>query len=145
MDVKTAFLNGTLEADIYMAQPAGCVKEGAEEKVCNFRKSLYGLKQSARCWKMEIDRFLKDSEYKQSNADSCIYTKVVSSNGNQVSFLILSLYVDYILIASNDTQLLVKEKQMLSQRFEDMGPAMQCLGMLIERSRKNRTLFVRHI
>ena len=62
---------------------------------------------------------------------------------NQVPFLILSLYVDDILIASNDNQLLVKEKQMLSQRFEmeDMGPATRCLGMQIERKRENRTLF----
>ena len=106
MDVKTAFSNSTLEEDISMAQPAVYVKE----KVCNLRKSLYGLNQSVRCWNMEINRFLKDSEYKQRNADSCIYTKVVSSNGNQVSFVILSLYVDYILITSNDSQLLVKEK-----------------------------------
>ncbi len=66
MDVKTAFLNGTLEEDISMAQPAGYVID----RVCKLKKSLCSLKQSARCWNLEIDRFLKNSRYKQSEADS---------------------------------------------------------------------------
>jgi hypothetical protein len=48
MDVKTAFLNGDLEEEIYMAQPEGCVAPGQEKKVCKLLKSLYGLKQAPK-------------------------------------------------------------------------------------------------
>ena len=144
MDVKTAFLNGTLEEDIYMSQPQGCIEKDKPEKVCKLRKSLYGLKQSARCWNQEMDKFLNISGYKQSNADSCIYTKVVSNSEDRKSLIILALYVDDILIASSDNDMLQKEKQMLSQRYkmEDMGPDHHCLGVLIERNRDNKTLYV---
>ena len=49
MDVVTAFLNGTLEEEIYMEQPPGYVREEREQLVCKMKKSLYGLKQSSRC------------------------------------------------------------------------------------------------
>ena len=50
MDVKTAFLNGELEEDIYMEQPEGFVEQGKEHLVCKLKSSLYGLKQSPRAW-----------------------------------------------------------------------------------------------
>ena len=50
MDVKTAFLNGDLDVEIYMRQPEGFVVAGQEELVCKLRKSLYGLKQAGRAW-----------------------------------------------------------------------------------------------
>ncbi|CAM8987407.1 unnamed protein product [Rhodiola kirilowii] len=48
MDVKTAFLNGDLEEEIYMEQPEGCKAPGQERKVCKLVKSLYGLKQAPK-------------------------------------------------------------------------------------------------
>ena len=69
MDVKTAFLQGNLDIDIYMRQPDGYVDKEKPEYVCKLRKSLYGLKRAARCWNLEIDTFLK------SNGDPCVYTK----------------------------------------------------------------------
>ena len=48
MDVKTVFLNGDLEEEIYMSQPEGCIVFGQESKVCKLRKSLYGLKQAPK-------------------------------------------------------------------------------------------------
>ena len=50
MDVKTAFLNGNLEEDIYMDQPLSFVSKGQEDKVCLLKRSIYGLKQSSRVW-----------------------------------------------------------------------------------------------
>ena len=48
MDVKTAFLNGELDEEIYMAQPVGFEAKGHERKVCHLKRSIYGLKQSSR-------------------------------------------------------------------------------------------------
>ena len=48
MDVKTAFLNGEIDEEIYMAQPAGFEAKGHEHKVCRLKHSIYGLKQSSR-------------------------------------------------------------------------------------------------
>ena len=61
MDVKTAYLNGDLEEEIFMKQPEGFVDKDQPDLVCKLKKSLYGLKQSARCWNKTIDEYLKKS------------------------------------------------------------------------------------
>ncbi len=59
MDVKTTFLKGKLEKEIYMEQPQGFVHEGGEHLVCKLHKSLYGLKQSPKAWNPKLGVFLK--------------------------------------------------------------------------------------
>ena len=58
MDVKTTFLNGVLDEEIYMDQPEGFVVKGQESKVCRLLKSLYGLKQAPKQWHEKFDRTL---------------------------------------------------------------------------------------
>nr|GEX46105.1 zinc finger, CCHC-type [Tanacetum cinerariifolium] len=65
MDVKTAFLNGDLDEEIYMKQPEGFVMPGHESKVCKLKKSLYGPKQSPKQWHQKFDERLKRSKYKR--------------------------------------------------------------------------------
>ena len=55
MDVTTAFLNGTLEEEVFMKQPEGYEVMGREQMVCWLKKSIYGLKQSLRCWNIGLD------------------------------------------------------------------------------------------
>ena len=55
MNVKTAFLNGDLDEEIYLDQPEGFVVQGQESKVCKLRKSLYGLKQAPKQWHEKFD------------------------------------------------------------------------------------------
>ena len=92
MDVATAFLNGTLEEEVYMEQPAGFIKHGEENLVCKLKKSLYGLKQSPRCWNTTLDLHVKSVNLKQSSADLCVYTSV----GEET--VIVAVYVDEICI-----------------------------------------------
>ena len=73
VDVATAFLNGTLQREIYMEQPTGYEKEGEEHLVCRLRKSIYGLKQSSRCWNMALDTHLRNMGFFQSKSNPCIY------------------------------------------------------------------------
>ena len=79
MDVVTAFLNGKLEEEIYMEQPYGYILSGKEHLVCKLQKSLYGLKQSPRCWNTAFQEFMMLLQFKQSTADPCIYVKTTDT------------------------------------------------------------------
>ncbi|MCI48363.1 reverse transcriptase, partial [Trifolium medium] len=60
MDVKSAFLNGPIDKEVYVAQPPGYEVKNQEEKVYKLKKALYGLKQAQRAWNKRIDKFLND-------------------------------------------------------------------------------------
>ena len=66
LDITTAFLNGQLKEEVYMEQPEGFVEKGKEHLVCKLKQSLYGLKQSPRCWNSTLDAHLKGMGYVQS-------------------------------------------------------------------------------
>ena len=75
LDVKTAFLHGDLEEEIFMRQPRGYEEQGKEEHVCKLRRSLYGLKQSPRQWYKRFDEFVLKIGFKRSLYDSCVYIR----------------------------------------------------------------------
>ena len=144
MDVNTAFLNGNLDYDVYMEQPEGYVDVEHPDYVCKLNKSLYGLKQSARCWNSTLDSYMKSAGYVQSGADSCIYIKSVKSENGVIKFVIMAIYVDDIIPVSNDLSMLTEEKAAFCKRFdvEDKGEIHDVLGMLITRDRQNRVLTI---
>jgi len=72
LDVKTAFLHGDLEEEIYMTQPTGYKTAGKEELICKLKKSLYGLKQSPRQWYKRFDSFIRKKKYTRSHFDPCV-------------------------------------------------------------------------
>ena len=133
MDVKTAFLHGLLDEEIFMKQPEGYEVTGKENMVCLLKKSLYGLKQSPRQWYLRFDSFVVSKGYQRSSYDSCVYLKK-ESTGN---YIYLLLYVDDMLIVSNDVEAIKRLKQVLSSEFEmkDLGEAKRILGMDIVRDR----------
>ena len=138
MDVKTAFLHGELEEDIYMAQPEEFVAQGKEQFVCKLKKSLYGLKQSPRQWYMRFDKFMLDIGYERSIKDQCVYVCALQGGGH----IYLLLYVDDMLIASKDKEEVKHLKSRLAEEFDmkDLGPAKKILGMEIQRDRNVGTL-----
>ncbi|KAG8478507.1 hypothetical protein CXB51_028390 [Gossypium anomalum] len=140
LDVKTAFLHGELEEDIYMQQPEGFTVSEKEDYVCLLKKSLYGSKQSPRQWYKRFDSFITSHGFKRSSFDSCVYFKK-NSDG---SFVYLLLYVDDILIAAKDKGEIRKVKAQLSEEFEMkyLGPAKKILGMEILRDRKVSKLYL---
>jgi len=73
MDMKTTFLNGELEEEIYMEQPQGFMHQGGEHLVCKLHKSLYGLEQPPRAWNQKLDTFFKSVEFMKSEADPSVY------------------------------------------------------------------------
>jgi hypothetical protein len=137
LDVKTAFLHGDLEEDIYMSQPQGFIVQGKENLVCKLRKSLYGLKQAPRQWYKKFDSFMYSTGFTRCQADHCCYVKSFDN-----SYIILLLYVDDMLIAGSSIEEINNLKKQLSKQFamKDLGPAKQILGMRIIRDRANGTL-----
>ena len=136
LDVKTAFLHGLLEEKIYMSLPDGVEKQ--KGKVCQLVKSLYGLKQSPRCWNHEFNKFIVNLGFMRSKHDYCLYVK----KGNSSNILILVLYVDDLLIAGNQLSEVEELKKDLGKRFEmsDCGQLKSFLGMKIENSIKGLKL-----
>ena len=137
MDVKTAFLNGDLCEEVYMQQSEGFVVDGKENMVCILHKSIYGLKQASRQWYLKFHDVVTSLGFEENTVDSCIYLKI---SGRKFIFLIL--YVDDVLLASNDLGLLMDLKRMLSQNFDmnDLGEANFVLGIEIHRDRDHNFL-----
>ncbi|KAK8978738.1 hypothetical protein V6N11_001744 [Hibiscus sabdariffa] len=137
MDVKTAFLNGKLEEDMYMTQPEGFVNPENAGKVCKLQRSIYGLKQASRSWNLRFNDAIKEFGFIRNEDEPCVYKKF---SGSIVSFLIL--YVDDILIIVNDIPTLQSVKAWLSSCFsmKDLGKAAYILGVKIDRDRSRRLL-----
>ena len=93
MDVKTTFLHGDLEEEIYMKQPEGFIVKGKNELVCKLKKSLYGLKQSPRMWYQKFDTYILGLGFVRSKADHCVYSKQVGDH-----FINIVMYVDDMLL-----------------------------------------------
>lgn len=131
LDVKTAFLNGFLEEEVYMVQPEGFCVAGSENQVCKLKRAIYGLKQSSRAWYMRVDEVLTGLGYKKSSYEHCLYTFQV--NG---LLTIVALYVDDFFIFSNNSECVKLLKKHLNHEFKikDMGEAKQCLGVRIRRN-----------
>ena len=101
MDVKTAFLNGELDEEIYMDQPLYFESKGQERKVCKLKRSIYGLKQASRQWNIKFHHAVLKDGFKMMEENHCVYLK--HSNN---CFVILSLYVDDILLVGNNKEMI---------------------------------------
>lgn len=137
MDVKTAFLNGDIDKDIYMEQPIGFTFSGSEQKVCKLQRSIYGLKQASRNWNIRFDESVKAFGFIQISNESCVYRKELETS---VQFLVL--YVDDILLIGNSKDDMKVTKLWLSNQFEmkDLGDASYILGIKIYRDRSRRLI-----
>jgi hypothetical protein len=125
MDVKTAFLNGVIEEEVYIEKPQGFVIHGKESHVCRLKKALYGLKQAPRAWYSRIDGYLMSLGFTKSDADPNLYYKVVDGDP-----LILVLYVDDLFLTGAE-RLIVRCKRELASEFEmkDLGLMHYFLGL----------------
>ncbi|KAJ9558418.1 hypothetical protein OSB04_013032 [Centaurea solstitialis] len=95
MDVKTTFLNGYLNEEVYMEQPEGFVMPDQENKVCKLVKSLYGLKQSPKQWHERFETTVTSFGFKHNGADRCIYSKCTKE-----STVVICLYVDDMFVSN---------------------------------------------
>uniref|UniRef100_A0A2N9I2Y6 CCHC-type domain-containing protein n=1 Tax=Fagus sylvatica TaxID=28930 RepID=A0A2N9I2Y6_FAGSY len=140
LDVKTAFLHGNLEEEIFMEQPEGFKQPGTENLVCRLKKSLYGLKQSPRQWYKRFDSYMIQIGYTRCEYDCCVYVRILEDG----SYIFLLLYVDDMLIAAKSMCEVNRLKSLLHKEFEmkDLGAAKKILGMEIRRDREARKLWL---
>ena len=117
MDVKSAFLHGDLQEEIYMEQPPRYVQDNSS-LVYLLKKSLYGLKQAPRAWYAKMDSFLLDTGFSRCHYGPNVSTKKV---GNHL--IIPDLYVDDLILTGSDPKLITHVKSSLKQNFEmpDLG------------------------
>ena len=73
MDVKTAFLNGNLEEELYMMQLEGFIAKNQEHMVCKLNRSIYGLKLASRLWNIRFDQAIKSFGFEQNIDEPCVY------------------------------------------------------------------------
>ena len=137
MDVKTAFLNGDIDETIYMVQPKNFVSGDTKRMVCKLKKSIYGLKQAPLQWYYKFHQVIISSGFEMNMVDDCIYHKF---SGSKRIYLVL--YVDDILLATNDIGMFHETKRFLSKKFEmkDLSDASFVLGIQIHQDQSRGIL-----
>ncbi|KAI5344202.1 hypothetical protein L3X38_012079 [Prunus dulcis] len=126
LDVKSAFLNGVLNEEVYVDQPSGFVIQGSEDKVYKLKKALYGLKQAPRAWYKEINSYFIKTGFYRSPSEATLYTKVSTSG-----ILIVSLYVDDIIYTGSSKEMMAAFKDDMMRQYEmtDLGLLHHFLGL----------------
>jgi hypothetical protein len=129
MDVKTAFLNGELQEEVYVQQPPGFIQPGQEHKVLRLHKALYGLHQAPRAWNLKLDEKLSMLGFIKCNADHAIYCR-----GSKGERLIVGVYVDDLVITGSNNKSIQKFKQEMSTvfRMSDLGLLTYYLGIEVK-------------
>ena len=119
LDVKTTFLQGDLDEEIYMAQPQRFEVKDKENVVCKLMKSLYGLKQAPWQRYLKFDNFMHEHGYSRCHSDHCYYFKGLDDE----NYIILCLYVDDVLVASSNMDHIKGMKRQLAHAFsmKDLG------------------------
>jgi hypothetical protein len=138
LDIKTAFLYGDLEEDLYMEQPEGYLDENKSNYVCKLKKCIYGLKQAPRAWHQKFNAFLLKFGLTQSAADPCILFR-----HQQGEITIVAIYVDDGLVMSNKKHLLTEMTEYLGTHFQIRClPADRFIGLDITRDRCQRKIYL---
>ena len=126
MDVKSAFLNGELEEEVYVKQPDGYIKKEREPLVMRLKKALYGLKQAPRAWYTKLDKCLRSLDFTRSSQEHAVYFK-----RSGTSRLIIGIYVDDLIITGTENHQIKDFKAQMKNKFEmsDLGLLTSYLGI----------------
>ena len=141
VDVTTAFLNGLLEEEVYMRQPEGYTEPGKEHLVCKLSKSIYGLKQSPRCWNTALHAHLETMNFEQLHSDPCIYKSKAEGDN-----FYIGVYVDDMVMAGENEDRIKEVKQMLASKFnlKDLGRLTYFLGISVIQNQGELTTWMGH-
>ena len=164
LDIKTAFLNASLDETIWMEPPPNLLhlleilckddtlSQEERQKIrkqlkhltrgqkLRLLKALYGAKQASRQWYLDIDGFLKSEHFAPNKADNCLYVLHIDSN----NYVLLLLYVDDIIIAATTEDLKLKYVKLIAQRYKISytGILDEYLNIKITHDRKARAIHI---
>lgn len=129
LDVKTAFLNGDINEEVYVAQPKGYVKKGQEKLVYKLSKALYGLRQAPRAWYAKLNSCLEKLGFKRCPYEHSVYTRQ-----DKEDVLIIGVYVDDLLVTGSSVSCIEAFKKQMNNFFEmsDLGKLAYYLGIEVE-------------
>eukprot|EP00253_Pinus_taeda_P022525 PITA_22525 len=132
MDVKSTFLNGDLEEEVYIEQPDGFILGNDPKLVCRFRKALYGLKQAPRAWYYRLDKYLHQKGFSKGSANSNLYIKIDNDK-----LLILLVYVDDAIFGSNEEAMSQNFALVMQKEFEMslLGELTYFLGLQVQQNK----------
>lgn len=132
LDVKSAFLNGEIQEEVYVTQPEGFEKKGRELLVYRLIKALYGLRQAPRAWYSKLSKCLKDIGFVRCPYEHAIYTKEIGEDR-----LIIGVYVDDLLVTGTKVSIIEEFKDQMSNRFEmsNLGKLSYYLGIEVEQEK----------
>src|SRR3954462_15041226 len=128
MDVKSAFLNGYIDEEVYVHQPHGFEDSKSPEHVFKLKKSLYGLKQAPRAWYERLSYFLLDNGFTRGKVDTTLFCKTFKRD-----ILICQIYVADIIFGTSNATLGKEFAKSMQAGFEMsmMGELMYFLGIQI--------------
>jgi hypothetical protein len=131
LDVKSAFLNGDLQEEVYVTQPPGFERDGEKGKVYRLHKALYGLRQAPRAWNHKLDATLKELGFSSSPSEHAMYAR-----GQGRSRLLLGVYVDDLIVTGADTGEIARFKLQMKDKFNmsDLGSLRFYLGIEVSQS-----------
>lgn len=129
MDVKSAFLNGEIQEEVYVSQPEGFEKRGEEHKVYRLLKALYGLRQAPRAWYARLRKCLEGLGFEKCPYEHAVYVK---REGNEC--LIIGVYVDDLLVTGTSVENIKRFKEQMCCEFDmsDLGKLSYYLGIEVE-------------
>lgn len=144
IDIKNAFIQGALEEQIFMQQPAGF--DDSTGRVCLLSKSLYGLKQAPRVWNKTLSAHIMFLGFVQNSSDGALFMLF----SEQLGFMLILCYVDDIQIAAKKLSSVQFVKKAILSKFpgKDLGETQFFLQMSIQRNRQDKTVYLkqqRHI
>jgi hypothetical protein len=118
MNVKSTFLNGDLQEEVYIEQPMGFIVTGKEHKVLKLKKALYGLHQAPRAWNVKLDDTLLSLGFQRTPSEHALY---VRQNGNVQ--LVVEVYVNGLIITGSDRDNIrsFKEEMAATFKMSDLG------------------------
>nr|GEX47070.1 retrovirus-related Pol polyprotein from transposon TNT 1-94 [Tanacetum cinerariifolium] len=131
MDVKTAFLHGSLKEDVYVCQPEGFIDADYPSHVYKLKKALYGLKQAPRAWYDELFTFLLQNGFSKGTIDPTLFTRRFDDD-----ILVVQVYVDDIIFGSTNPRYATLFSDLMTSRFEMsmMGEMTFFLGLQVNQS-----------
>jgi hypothetical protein len=131
MDVKTAFLNGELNEEVYVSQPPGFEAPNSRGKVLRLHKALYGLKQAPRAWNSKLDQVLQQLGFSRCPSEPAMYKR-----GEGSDRILLGIYVDDLIITSSSESGIITFKEEMKETFRmsDLGKLSFYLGLEVQQS-----------